>query len=96
MKYSDSAVVESGSSAIVNRILKSISYSLFLLSKNLVYCGIIDIKLTRFDPHFYISFNSRGYLVVANAFVVAYILQIEIVDGQLKSCFILTNIKFGD
>ena len=93
MKYSDSAVVESGSSAIVNRILKSISYSLFLI---LVYCGIIDIKLTRFDPHFYISFNSRGYLVVANAFVVAYILQIEIVDGQLKSCFILTNIKFGD
>ena len=93
MKYSDSAVVEGGSSAIVNHILKSISYLLFL---TLDYCGIIDIKLTRFDPHFHISFNSGGYLVVANAFVVAYILQIEIVDGQLKSCFILSNIKFGD
>ena len=92
MKYSDSAVVEGGSSAIVNHILKSKPSLLLTLD----YCGIIDIKLTRFDPHFHISFNSGGYLVVANAFVVAYILQIEIVDGQLKSCFILPNIKFGD
>ena len=94
MKYSDSAVVEGGSSAIVKHVLKSKSYLLFLLT--LDYCGIIDIKLTRFDPHFHISFNSGGYLVVTNAFVVAYILQTEIVDGQLKSCFILPNIKFGD
>ena len=32
MKYSDSAVVEGGSSAIVNHILKSLSYLLFLNS----------------------------------------------------------------